>query len=272
MIGFTSERSIQNDTTNGIACGVFDESSMNDLQQHQLLSNNVRSSHPSTDRTTIHGTASHQNQQPMSFDTAKTSLFCPATAMSSCTQGSSQSSETVSALTSCALSRWIATQSSVSNRTDKFAATVTAMNDPPSASIVPVQVPSQQLDAELLPLTSISYLSNNNVNQLSENFHDVATMMMMTMPELLLEGEQPQHEPTDMNPWPHATSTGAQIVSDNDLDLSCTGDGPFARNKSARFRRDQAEQWSERYDELISFLEEHGHCRVPRNHKKYGNL
>jgi hypothetical protein len=39
-----------------------------------------------------------------------------------------------------------------------------------------------------------------------------------------------------------------------------------------RFRKDQAEQWSDRYDELVDFFKNHGHCRVPRNRKRFAPL
>jgi hypothetical protein len=59
------------------------------------------------------------------------------------------------------------------------------------------------------------------------------------------------------------------VVTDSDMDASSTSESSKA---AARFRRDQAVRWSECYEELVVFVKEHGHCRVPRNNKKYERL
>lgn len=51
----------------------------------------------------------------------------------------------------------------------------------------------------------------------------------------------------------------------------CSHDGKHDSTQ-LRFRKDQAEQWSDRYEELCVFAKIHGHCRVPRNHKKFASL
>lgn len=173
--------------------------------------------------------------------------------------------------TSCSLSRWIATQQESTNNQLAVAA---AMSMPSTATAMSLQGQRQQhqpfqqnqqqqtTDNEPFPLTSISFPDGSNNN----NGNTV-----MNMQDLLLGGGEQVSSASNVE-LPHRVSAVAatsSLVSDNDLDSSASG---ASAAKAARFRRDQAEQWSERYDELILFLKEQGHCRVPRNHKKFGAL
>jgi hypothetical protein len=276
----TAVNSLQSDAVNG-AGGAFDDSTTNLLQQ--LLANGFLGQTVSFQgRNTANGTTAQadtwqQQQQAMNL-AANTSLFFPSDAVSVSQQipvnnmmiqaaAVAQGSGNFSAATSCALSRWISSQSSANNQ----AAAAAAMNIPPSIPL-PGQMTQQQTQAthslqqqqadnEPLPFTNISFPEPSFLN-LGNN----ASNMMNTQ-DLLLGGEQQQQSLQMPSEIP-----SSNLVSDNDLDSSSQGVSASDANKAARFRRDQAEQWSERYDELILFLKDHGHCRVPRNHKKYGAL
>jgi hypothetical protein len=284
MFGPLSERSMQNVGTSGIGNDAFGESS---LTQRLRTSNSFMSQSFTAGRTK-NGTAPLKYPRTMNYETRTACVVLPAAAVSGCmkprpqtndmmvqpsAQGPSQFSAISSSASSCALSRWIAMQSYANNPAAGFADTTSAISDPPPTSTpaVIIQFSSQQEDTEPLPLTS-NPLRNakTSVHQLGSNVSNGATMMNMI--DLLLEGgQQQQFVSMAANPCLTA-SASAHLVSDNDLDSYGTEEPVVVGNKSARFRRDQAEQWSERYDELVMFLKEHGHCRVPRNHKKYREL
>jgi hypothetical protein len=278
MFGHTSLRSMNNVDTNCTGNGALDDSS----EKEQILFKNPFFSQSFLGGTCVNGNSSIQDPQTMSLEATKASLFLAGTAVFDWTKPTNIIAQRVphqpslshapSASTSCALSRWIAMQTAnmPSARSTAFAS---AMNDPPSTStpILPVQFSSQQEDSVTLPLaTSSLHNIQNSVYQLGGYVNNGASML--TMPEFLLESDrQQQHSSLDIDPC-MAASNGTHLVSVNDLDSSCTRGQVSAGSTSARFRRDQAEQWSERYDELVLFWKAEGHCRVPRNHKKFGEL
>ncbi|KAG7337814.1 helicase domain protein [Nitzschia inconspicua] len=269
--------------------GGFDESSANLLQQ--LISNGLlgqASSFHGSWNDSVNGSTSisekyprQQQDQAINY-AANTSLLFPSGTMSvpqhhmnnmmfqAVTSGQGPTNFSTAA-TSCALSRWIASHSSANNQL-AVSMPLQISSSAPVPNRVALQAPQQQqhhqTDNEPFPLTSISFQSNSSTNFASSGNGNA----VMNMQEMLLGGGEQLQLPIveNMNPIPNSFG-GTHLVSDNDLDSSSTGLSVNA-SKSARFRRDQAEQWSERYDELILFLKEHGHCRVPRNHKKYGAL
>jgi hypothetical protein len=279
MFGHTSERSMNNVDMNCTGDGALDDSSVNE----QILFKNTFFSQSFLGGTFVNGNSSIQDPQTMSLEATKASLFLPGTAVFDGTKPTniiaqrvphqpSQLAHAPSASTSCALSRWIAMQTAnmPSARSTAF---TSEMNDPPSTitPVLPVQFSSQQEDSETIPLaTSSLHNIQNSVYQLGGYVNNGASML--TMPEFLLESDrQQQHSSLDIDQC-MAASNGKHTVSDNDLVSSCTIGPVSAGSTSARFRRDQAEQWSERYDELVLFWKVEGHCRVPRNNKKFGEL
>ena len=49
-------------------------------------------------------------------------------------------------------------------------------------------------------------------------------------------------------------------------------DEPFSATSTNRFRPYQAEQWTEKFDDLLEFKEIHGHCCVPHSYKENPSL
>lgn len=68
------------------------------------------------------------------------------------------------------------------------------------------------------------------------------------------------------------TVSAASCDSSTDPGYSSSDCSLEQGSRQVRFRKDQAEQWSDRYDELVDFYKTHGHCRVPRNLKKFSPL
>ena len=183
-------------------------------------------------------------------------------------QNGNMQSQQVASNANCALSQWMASQQQalVNNNAQQ-------QQDPSLAfsALLPPAFQQQQQQTQLppqepadpIPLPNLSWNNNNNT----------AELLSMLLPSQD-QHQQPQslhtQEP-DLAPLP-VTGAAAAAVSDGELDSSASVTTGNTATKAARFRRDQAEQWSERYDELLDFLKKHGHCRVPRNHKEYNGL
>lgn len=175
-----------------------------------------------------------------------------------------------SAASSCALSRWMRTELS-----NKLAL-------PPP--LMPVQRPMEFAlqDVETLTFNSVSgsaiTSASNDSAFLRSQDH------MLSDQSLVQQDRQLSLSATHMGLFAVSEVICPSSVNDNHQDsVHSLGRALFANfdpssapssatNKSARFRRDQAEQWMEKYNELIVFLKLHGHCCVPRNQKHYGPL
>jgi hypothetical protein len=240
--------------SNGNTNVTLDVSSANLLQS--LLSNGLITPQPQLAQQDPMGDFVNplmfQNADRSGVQTTLNIMFCGIpSAPTSCTPSNPAHS--------CAMSQWASSQSFAAN-----AATLqgVAMPLPSSVSLVPQALPQQQAHQQE---TSMSW---NNINaSLDFGNGTFAPLHAMLMSQDRQQQRQQQRQPQDTDLFPTPIPTA---VSDTDLESSTSAHA--SNTKTARFRRDQAEQWSERYDELLAFRKEHGHCRVPRNHKEYGAL
>jgi len=163
---------------------------------------------------------------------------------------------------SCALSRWIEAQGPVV--TDSG---ITEQSPP-----LLVEGNGMFLDARKNALSAIPLPPHEKPQEDIEPLPIASSSWNMTS---LGSGEQPFNRLTRQ-----ATANGAvcaaaapPIHSDiSQTQVHPKGAKANTKSNSSRFRRDQAEQWSDRFDELVLFVQQHGHCRVPRNSKKFSSL
>jgi hypothetical protein len=82
-------------------------------------------------------------------------------------------------------------------------------------------------------------------------------------------------EPTPLGPDGVQSLVKEVVVTDNTWYADRTFAhvlNPLLTNETSRFHLYQADQWKERFQDLIDFHEEHGHCLVPNNYPENQHL